>query len=314
MRRRAKRSYRSRYRAPRAEAKLTTYTNTSIQDPDLDTGTYIAEIDAVSGGAEQLTNTAQFNQHLVSISNGLTDPYPGHVMFGSRSRVNFDGTLGVPGAGGGFAGVANRACDGSFPIILHPAMYLAGGKNIGYDQYSGRKYATSAVGGKISFFNTQQGNYGTQDLWSGETLFKVYLILQKDCTRTFTLGTHVMYHVNGTLMFKGVNGQRSMEAYDNQINSYKDIDVGKNFTILKKWDLELAASGGDEAFLPFEFYHKFKTPIVTTVDKEDTAAGANRGVNKGCGISIKYNRLQLLFVGRGAVAMTYEIRQYFTDI
>jgi len=312
-RRRSRRRFKRRTIVLGNEAKLATYTQDVVQYPDAAVSAHTSPpASQTEGGIEGGTASpnAQFQFFLRDQNN--TEPDGGHpkaVQFGSRARVVYNATAGVPPAGASGSTITDHPVDGSFPIVLIPANY-DGTNNVKMEQYTGRKFATTGVGGKITFFHSSGHNFSSNGLWDHETIIDVYLLRQKEGTQAFTRGDDRHRFVTATDMFLGDNyGNASAAERDLWINSYINPDSKNRFDIIRKWRLEL--SGGNdssEPFLPFEFYHKFKTPLVTEMDKDaDNHA-------QGVGSDILKNRLQLLFVARGAVEMTYEIRQYFRDI
>lgn len=306
----------SKYASKRPERKFTEFDSNSITYPSASV-VKTAPDSATKGGIDDKATANPedlFSYFLVAYNSSESDPYPNHIQFGSRARIVYNATLGVPPAGayGNFNDVV-KPLDGSFPLVLHPASY-AGSNNVLFNQYTGRKYVTTGVGIKVNFFNTSIGDWASNGLWSGETLITVYLILQKDCSRSFQCGTPAASagfydHINLSLLKRGnAANPLTSTGMDTALNDFNDPDIMKNIKILRKWKLELASSGGSEAFLPFEEYVKFPKGIITEVDKDSTTN------IKGDGQKIIRNRLSLLFCARGAACMTYSIRQYFHDI
>jgi len=262
--------YKKRYRKKRfnggelrmGERKLTTYTQASIKYPSTVDAPTTGDPGATAGGIDGGTASpaAQFAYHFVGAQQGETDAKPPCVQFGSRSRVVYDATSGVPPAGSHGNGITNQGMvDGTFPIVLHPKSY-DGSNNISYDAFTGSKYATTGVAGKVTFFNSSQGDFATSALWTGETIIKVYLLLQMDGNRPWKTENGTYDHVSGTVLFNGNNhGVSTQTEKDFFVNSFIDVDVNKTVRVLRSWTLELSSSGGDEAFLPFDFYVPFRS-------------------------------------------------------
>lgn len=303
-----KRAPRRRRRANRqlaTEVKLATYKHTSIKYPSNNVGPYSAAGSATGGlDGGTASPSEQFSHFIVPGQNSEPNPQPASVQFGSRSRVVYEG---VPSTGNWLATLDDHPVDGSFPICLVPASY-DGANNVSYEQYTGRKFATTGVSAKISFFATGLGDFNSNSLWANESIIDVYLLLSPKAY-PFKTGDEEHKHITAQKMFKGpTSGTSSVADRDNYVNAFMDPDTRQDVRVLKKWTLELASgSSSAEAFLPFDIYHKFKTPLITEVTKNNTVNQAGQ-----CN-TVEKNLLQLLFVARGAVHMTYEVRQYFTD-
>jgi len=289
----------------KSEVKLATYLNTSIKYPN-DNSAPSSVASSASGGIDGGVGSAadQFSHYHITGQNAEPNPAPSCIQFGSRSRVVYSG---LPNTGTYASTIANFPVDGSFPICLVPASYI-GSSNVSYSEFTGRKFATTGISAKISFFDTGLGDYNSNSLWANESIIDVYLLLSPTA-HPFVTGTEHHKCVTALKMFKGPSSAiATVGDRDNSVNAFIDPDTRQDIKVLKKWTLELAAgSSSSEAFLPFDIYHKFKRPVVTEVSKANTPNVAGQ-----CN-TVEKNLLQLLFVARGAVNMTYEVRQYFTD-
>lgn len=316
-----KRIYRKKYRRrggrssemAMGERKLSINTPLNLTDPangTVHTSTSAAAIIAASTGGATETEANKFPHFFVAGSDAEPDTKALSVQFGSRSRVNYDATAGVPPAGSFADTPATSIIDGSFPLVLHPESY-GGVNNVNMQQYTGRKYATTSVVGKVTFFHASSGDFASEKLWDNETIIDVYLLCIPDAERNLQLSSSLTAkHITARYMFEGPGtGSYGNPIRDYAVNKFIHVNSKGSFKILRKWRLELAAANADsEPFLPWEFSHVFKKPLVTAVDQ---SASSN---SQGDGRNIRTNLLQLLFVARGAVEMNYEIRHYFRDI
>jgi hypothetical protein len=266
-----------------------------------------ASIGGTWGGVDETTPIALPDPHSkgdqVRNAGGVSpNDFPKHIQFGSRCAA-------VRSAQSG----SSTDCDGSWTVVLKPARAVDSSAK--YDQYSGKSFFINTINAKINFFNTATGTgttYNTLDLWDQESIIRVLLVLEKNTTNNYTLGSLSggLGHLNASRYYASDGADTpNVATRDKYINQFPDHELGGNVRVLKKWDLELSAgASGSEAYLPFSFYHKFKKPLKVECD---TATTGNVGI--GAGEDIKKNRLSLLFVARGAVAMTMQVRMSFYD-
>jgi len=211
---------------------------------------------------------------------------------------------------GSYGSKANDPVDGSYTITFTPE--LSGVTNL-YDMFTGRQFSTKGFALKGTFYNTvnTSNSFNSPQLWSGETVIKVYLVLVKNCAPTgltpFITGTEGHKYPTLHSIFNQAGTDWSKTTSVNAMFGFRDLDQTGNVSILKSWTFELAASGGDEAFLPFELKHFFKRPLLTTIDKDTTAS------KKGSAAALAKNGLFLVFAARGCVHMNYQMRHYFID-
>ena len=302
------------------ENKVAEFLSDAVNLPE-DGSTLTAPAAADGGGITGTgtgTSAGRYSFHLIPGQTNETDPHPSCIGFGSRSRVVYSAAATVYPPNGSYGLAANSYPDGSFALAMVPKTSTGVNK---YNEFSGRKYAIKGLKFKGSFFNTPSAGSGTgwatTDLWTGETIIKVCLVLVKDNGSGVQGGSQNLPFLTGTEAHKtltahALNNQVGQDwsryQNDNAVNAFRDLDASKNVKILKQWQYELAATGGDEAFVPFEISHFFKKPLVVTLDKDSA------GIEQGECSDVTKNCLWLLFMALGCVFMNYEGRLYFRDI
>ena len=302
------------------EGKINSFSSSQLIYPEDGASITAVVAESTGGGEDQGDAKTRYQTMLNPADSSTSNPHPINIQFGSRSRVNY--TVTTPGStwppsDGSYQVSDNEFPDGSYQVCLCPA--TSTGINT-FEQFTGRKFATKGIYFKGAFFNAPGGgnNFHSGNLWTGETLIKVHLAVVKEngssdagagsVTAPFLTGTTAHKTLTGTSLRLQHGQQPSLEQCDFGVVAFKDLDAGNNVRILKTWNFELAASGGDDAFLPFELYHRFKTPLVTTMDKNMASC------LKGECSEISKNALWLLFEARGCVHMQYVGRQYFVDV
>jgi hypothetical protein len=189
-------------------------------------------------------------------------------------------------------------------------MVLRPGHGVGQNQFIGARFAISSIAGRFTFFTTTGTGTQTQStnqLWTQETVGRVLLVLEPTAVDWQDGGNNSKQYLDARNMYAGPNGGNSLGAADDYVNCFHNLASRDNFKVLKAWDFELSTgSSGQEASYRLAFYKKFKNPIVTTIDTTLTNTA-------NAGLGIQKNRVSLIFVARGAVAMTGCVRVNFHD-